>query len=168
MAAMKSAAGTQSYRASRRRRDAGLTFTFWRWRCALAIVLSAGLGQYSHRLIRWLLLLAAVWVLPENPAMQLASCGNIRFPCAVRRPGGAALGTSGAVIRSVFGNPLAGEPGVINVSRARRFGACLSIVLEPAVLRYFTTPHSRLWVRWRLLHWCISCHVLRAARRFCR
>ena len=34
VAAVKSVAGARDYRASRRRR-AGLTFTFWRWRCAL-------------------------------------------------------------------------------------------------------------------------------------
>ena len=52
---------------------------------------------------------------------------------------GAALGTSGAVMQSVFGNPLA-EPGVIGVSSGAAVGACLSIVLNLQFFGIFTTP----------------------------
>jgi len=79
---------------------------------------------------------------PENPAMQLAdsTLWNIRFPRVLLGVlAGAALGTSGAVMQSVFGNPLA-EPGVIGVSSGAAVGACLSIVLNLQFFGIFTTP----------------------------
>ena len=135
------------------------------------MVLSAGLGQYNIPIDQ---VVASVGrrlgLAPENPAMQLAdsTLWNIRFPRVLLGVlVGAALGTSGAVMQSVFGNPLA-EPGVIGVSSGAAVGACLSIVLNLQFFGILRLLHSRLWVRWRLLHWCISCRVLRAARRFCR
>ena len=72
---------------------------------------------------------------------------------------GAALGTSGAVMQSVFGNPLA-EPGVIGVSSGAAGWRVFVDCVEPAVLPVFSRLlHSRLWVPWRLLRWCISCRV---------
>ena len=115
MAAVKSAAGARDYRASRRRR-AGLTFTFLAVALCVVMVLSAGLGQYNIPIDQ---VVASVGrrlgLAPENPAMQLAdsTLWNIRFPRVLLGVlVGAALGTSGAVMQSVFGNPLA-EPGVI-------------------------------------------------------
>ena len=74
--------------------------------------------------------------------MQLAdsTLWNIRFPRVLLGVlVGAALGTSGAVMQSVFGNPLA-EPGVIGVSSGAAVGACLSIVLNLQFFGIFTTP----------------------------
>ena len=134
MAAVKSAAGAKDYRASRRRR-AGLTFTFLAVALCVVMVLSAGLGQYNIPTDQ---VVASVGrrlgLAPENPAMQLAdsTLWNIRFPRVLLGVlVGAALGTSGAVMQSVFGNPLA-EPGVIGVSSGAAVGG-----VEPAVLRYF-------------------------------
>lgn len=53
----------------------------------------------------------------------------IRFPRIVMAMGvGAALATAGAVMQSVFGNPLA-EPGVVGVSSGAALGAGIAIVL---------------------------------------
>ena len=142
MAAVKSAAGARDYRASRRRR-AGLTFTFLAVALCVVMVLSAGLGQYNIPIDQ---VVASVGrrlgLAPENPAMQLAdsTLWNIRFPRVLLGVlVGAALGTSGAVMQSVFGNPLA-EPGVIGVSSGAAVGACLSIVLNLQFFGIFTTP----------------------------
>lgn len=142
MAAVKSAAGARDYRASRRRR-AGLTFTFLAVALCVVMVLSAGLGQYNIPTDQ---VVASVGrrlgLAPENPAMQLAdsTLWNIRFPRVLLGVlVGAALGTSGAVMQSVFGNPLA-EPGVIGVSSGAAVGACLSIVLNLQFFGIFTTP----------------------------
>ena len=139
---MKSAAGARDYRASRRRR-AGLTFTFLAVALCVVMVLSAGLGQYNIPTDQ---VVASVGrrlgLAPENPAMQLAdsTLWNIRFPRVLLGVlVGAALGTSGAVMQSVFGNPLA-EPGVIGVSSGAAVGACLSIVLNLQFFGIFTTP----------------------------
>lgn len=142
MAAVKSAAGARDYRASRRRR-AGLTFTFLAVALCAVMVLSAGLGQYNIPVDQ---VVASVGrrlgLAPENSAMQLAdsTLWNIRFPRVLLGVlVGAALGTSGAVMQSVFGNPLA-EPGVIGVSSGAAVGACLSIVLNLQFFGIFTTP----------------------------
>ena len=142
MAAVKSAAGARDYRASRRRR-AGLTFTFLAVALCVVMVLSAGLGQYNIPTDQ---VVASVGrrlgLAPENPAMQLAdsTLWNIRFPRVLLGVlVGAALGTSGAVMQSVFGNPLA-EPGVIGVSSGAAVGACLAIVLNLQCFGIFTTP----------------------------
>ena len=139
---MKSAAGARDYRASRLRR-AGLTFTFLAVALCVVMVLSAGLGQYYIPTDQ---VIASVGrrlgLAPENPAMQLAdsTLWNIRFPRVLLGVlVGAALGTSGAVMQSVFGNPLA-EPGVIGVSSGAAVGACLSIVLNLQFFGIFTTP----------------------------
>ena len=107
------------------------------------MVLSAGLGQYYIPTDQ---VIASVGrrlgLAPENPAMQLAdsTLWNIRFPRVLLGVlVGAALGTSGAVMQSVFGNPLA-EPGVIGVSSGAAVGACLSIVLNLQFFGIFTTP----------------------------
>ena len=140
MAAVKSTTGAQDYRASRRRR-AGLTFTFLAVALCAVMVLSAGLGQYNIPVDQ---VVASVGrrlgLAPENPAMQLAdsTLWNIRFPRVLLGVlVGAALGTSGAVMQSVFGNPLA-EPGVIGVSSGAAVGACLSIVLNLQFFGIFT------------------------------
>ncbi|MBX3313933.1 MAG: iron ABC transporter permease [Actinobacteria bacterium] len=65
---------------------------------------------------------------------------NIRFPRLVMGMlVGAALGSSGAVMQGVFGNPLA-EPAVIGISAGAAVGACSVIVFGWAVLGPFTLP----------------------------
>lgn len=58
-----------------------------------------------------------------------AALWTIRFPRVVLAGlVGAALGTAGALMQGVFGNPLA-EPGVVGVSSGAAVGACAAIVL---------------------------------------
>ena len=64
----------------------------------------------------------------------------VRFPRVVLAAVvGAALGSAGAIMQGVFGNPLA-EPGVIGVSAGAAFGAALSIVAGVSVLGAWTVP----------------------------
>lgn len=65
--------------------------------------------------------------LPSHPSGE-AVLWNIRFPRLVLGLlVGAALGTAGAVMQGIFGNPLA-EPAVIGVSSGAGVGACAVIV----------------------------------------
>ena len=139
---VSSAQPASSYAAKRRAR---ITATFAVLSLSLVIitVVSAGLGQYYipvqevigsiGRKLGWA---------PANQAMTLAdnTLWNIRFPrVLLGLLVGAALGTSGAVMQSVFGNPLA-EPGVIGVSSGAAVGACVAIVLGFQFLGIFTVP----------------------------
>lgn len=64
---------------------------------------------------------------------------DIRFPRVVMAMlVGAALGTAGAVMQGIFGNPLA-EPAVIGVSAGAAIGACAVIVFSWTFLGSFTT-----------------------------
>jgi iron complex transport system permease protein len=64
---------------------------------------------------------------PANPNGE-AALWAIRFPRVVLAGlVGAALGSAGALMQGVFGNPLA-EPGVVGVSSGAAVGACAAIV----------------------------------------
>jgi iron complex transport system permease protein len=69
-----------------------------------------------------------------------AALWNIRFPRLVMAMLiGAALGTAGALMQGIFGNPLA-EPAVIGVSAGAGVGACAVIVFGWTALGILTIP----------------------------
>ncbi|MGE3621332.1 MAG: FecCD family ABC transporter permease [Acidimicrobiia bacterium] len=77
--------------------------------------------------------------LPSHPNGE-AALWNIRFPRLVLGLlVGAALGTSGAVMQGIFGNPLA-EPAVIGVSSGAGVGACAVIVFGWTFAGAMTIP----------------------------
>jgi iron complex transport system permease protein len=75
--------------------------------------------------------------LPTHPNGD-AALWNIRFPRVVMAlVVGAALGTAGALMQGVFGNPLA-EPGVIGVSAGAAVAASAVMVFQVSVLGVWT------------------------------
>ncbi|WP_129660927.1 FecCD family ABC transporter permease [Rothia uropygialis] len=79
------------------------------------------------------------WIAQDpNAKLADATLWNIRFPrVLLGLLVGAALGVSGAVMQSLFGNPLA-EPGVIGISAGAAVGACIAIVLGLSFAGIFT------------------------------
>lgn len=109
---------------------------------AAITVVSAGLGQYNIPLDQVVdSIVRRVGHFSENPKGTVDSTlWNIRFPrILLGLLVGAALGCSGTVMQSVFGNPLA-EPGVVGVSSGAAVGACLAIVLNLHFLGILTVP----------------------------
>jgi iron complex transport system permease protein len=108
----------------------------------VAAVLSAGIGQLHiapdevfgsvmHRLG------FDVGRLPSHVNGD-AVLWNVRFPrIAMAMLVGAALGSAGAVMQGIFGNPLA-EPAVVGVSYGAAVGACTVIVFGWTFLGSFT------------------------------
>jgi iron complex transport system permease protein len=115
--------------------------------CALVVacLLAAGIGQFQipveevlgsvlHRLG-----IDGVLPMPSAPRAD-AALWEVRFPRVVLGVlVGMALGTAGALMQGVFGNPLA-EPSVIGVSAGAAVGAFLVIVLGITVLSTWTVP----------------------------
>lgn len=108
----------------------------------LASLISAGRGQL---MISPGEVLGSIWhrlgldwgSLPAHPNGD-AALWNIRLPrVAMGLLVGAALGTAGALMQGVFGNPLA-EPGVIGISSGAGVGACAVIVFGWNVFGPFT------------------------------
>jgi len=98
------------------------------------IPLDEVLGSVLHRL-------GIDGVLPQPSAPRAdAALWEVRFPRVVLGVlVGMALGTAGALMQGVFGNPLA-EPSVIGVSAGAAVGAFLMIVLGITLLGTWTVP----------------------------
>lgn len=98
----------------------------------VAVIVSAGMGQLRIPLgeVVGSILdkLGLDWGnLPSHPNGE-AALWNIRFPrLMMSLLVGAALGSAGALMQGIFGNPLA-EPAVIGVSSGAAVGACAVIV----------------------------------------
>lgn len=92
------------------------------------------LGSILHRL-------GIDGLLPQPTAPRAdAALWEVRFPRVILGAlVGMALGTAGALMQGVFGNPLA-EPSVIGVSAGAAVGAFLVIVLGIAVVGTWTVP----------------------------
>lgn len=97
----------------------------------VGLVLSAGIGQLAispGEVIGSLLQglgIPNAWA-PNDPIIE-QTLWQIRFPrVAISALVGALLAVTGAVMQSVFSNPLA-EPGVVGVSSGAAFGAALAI-----------------------------------------
>lgn len=112
----------------------------------VTIVLSAGMGQLEvapGEVLGSLLnkLGLDFGSLPSHPNGEAALWG-IRFPRLVMGVlVGAALGSAGALMQGIFGNPLA-EPAVIGVSAGAAVGACAVIVFGWFFLGPMTTPFA--------------------------
>lgn len=122
-----------------------ITATFLALPALLLVVtlVSASIGQFQIPLpdVVGGLARSLGWAEPD-PTKTLgdATLWNIRVPrILLGLLVGAALGVSGAIMQSVFGNPLA-EPGVIGVSAGAAVGACLAIVFKLNLLGAFTVP----------------------------
>ncbi|MDR2254336.1 MAG: iron ABC transporter permease [Bifidobacteriaceae bacterium] len=99
---------------------------------AVAVV-SAGVGQMNLSPAEvWHVLAAQLgfdWGTPSAHPNAEAVLLSVRFPrVALAALAGAGLGTAGALMQGVFGNPLA-EPGVIGVSAGAAAAACGYIAL---------------------------------------
>jgi iron complex transport system permease protein len=111
----------------------------------VACLLAASIGQFRiplDEIVGSVLHRIGVdWVLPEPSAPRAdAALWEVRFPrIALGVLVGAALGTAGALMQGVFGNPLA-EPSVIGVSAGAAVGAFLVIVLGITVAGAWTAP----------------------------
>jgi iron complex transport system permease protein len=109
---------------------------------AVGALLSAGIGQLPiapsevfgsvmHKLG------LDIGSMPSHPNGD-AVLWNVRFPrLTMAMLVGAALGSAGAVMQGIFGNPLA-EPAVIGVSYGAAVGACMVIVFGWTFLGSFT------------------------------
>ena len=121
------------------------TFTVLTVLVAVTALFSAMLGQFEIPPGQVLASLGRRLGLagPDEAArLAGATLWNIRFPRIVLGLlVGAALGTAGAVMQAVFGNPLA-EPGVIGISSGAAVGACGAIVLGLNFLGIFTLPFA--------------------------
>lgn len=131
--------------ASHAHRRPALTATFVTLPVLLVAVtlVSASIGQFQIPLpdVVGGIARSLGWAEPD-PTKTLgdATLWNIRIPrVLLGLLVGAALGVSGAVMQSVFGNPLA-EPGVIGISAGAAVGACFAIVFKLAFLGVFTVP----------------------------
>lgn len=128
---------------TRRRSVSTATFAVLTLVLLLTTVVSASVGQFQIPLAD---VVGSIprklgWAAPDQ-TLQLADATlwNIRFPRVILGVlVGAALGVSGTVMQSVFGNPLA-EPGVIGISAGAAVGACTSIVFGFAFFGIFTVP----------------------------
>ena len=70
---------------------------------------------------------------PQDPILE-STLWVVRFPRIAMAIGvGAALAVAGAVMQSIFGNPLA-EPGVVGVSSGGALGAAIAIVIGVTAL----------------------------------
>lgn len=117
-----------------------------------AIVLAALAGRYPAPG-----LLSPARILSDPLAARLVL--TLRLPRIIAAVlVGAGLAVSGAVLQTIFGNPLV-EPGLIGVSQASAFGAVLTLLLAA----------PSLWVV-QLVAWAFGCLGLllsyRIARRF--
>lgn len=118
-----------------------LTFTIMSVLLILVLLSSAALGQYQVPVTEVFSSIYRRFFGGLN-TLQLsdATLWNIRFPRILLGVlVGAALGVSGAVMQSIFGNPLA-EPGVIGISAGAAVGACTAIVFGWTFLGIFTVP----------------------------
>lgn len=89
------------------------------------------LGSFLHRIG------LDIGPLPTHPQGD-ATLWDVRFPrVAMAAIAGACLGTAGAVMQGVFGNPLA-EPGVVGVSSGAAVAAGTVIVFDLAFLGSWT------------------------------
>ncbi|MBX3028528.1 MAG: iron ABC transporter permease [Chloroflexi bacterium] len=111
----------------------------------VACLLAAGIGQFRIPIEEVLgSVLHRVGIdgalpLPSAPRAD-AALWEVRFPRVVLGAlVGMALGTAGALMQGVFGNPLA-EPSVIGVSSGAAVGAFLIIVLGITTLGGWTVP----------------------------
>ena len=98
------------------------------------IPLDEVLGSVLHRL-------GIEGILPQPTAPRAdAALWEVRFPRVILGAlVGMALGTAGALMQGVFGNPLA-EPSVIGVSAGAAVGAFLVIVIGVSVAGTWTVP----------------------------
>jgi len=79
---------------------------------------------------------------PDIPAWQRAVLLSVRLPRVVlAATTGAGLATAGAVMQSLFRNPMA-DPGVIGVSSGAALGAVLALYLGVASLSTFVVPFA--------------------------
>ncbi|UIN30823.1 FecCD family ABC transporter permease [Microbacterium binotii] len=109
----------------------------------VGVLLSAGVGQLpipASEVVGSLLRaigIANPWA-PGDPLVE-QTLWQIRFPRVVMSLlVGALLAVAGAVMQSIFGNPLA-EPGVVGVSSGAAVGAAASITLGLAAFGGWTT-----------------------------
>jgi iron complex transport system permease protein len=111
----------------------------------IVCLLAAGIGQFripvDEVLGSVLHRLGIDGILPQPSAPRAdAALWEVRFPRVVLGVlVGMALGTAGALMQGVFGNPLA-EPSVIGVSAGAAVGAFLIIVLGVTLLGTWTVP----------------------------
>ncbi len=112
---------------------------------AVACLVAAGVGQFRIPLDEVLgsvlhrIGLDGVLPMPSAPRGD-AALWEVRFPRVILGAlVGMALGTAGALMQGVFGNPLA-EPSVIGVSSGAAVGAFLIIVFGVTAAGGFTVP----------------------------
>ena len=109
-----------------------------------ACLLAASIGQFRiplDEIVGSVLHRIGLDWLPQPSAPRAdAALWEVRFPrVALGVLVGAALGTAGALMQGVFGNPLA-EPSVIGVSAGAAVGAFLVIVLGITIAGAWTAP----------------------------
>lgn len=67
---------------------------------------------------------------------------------------GAALAVSGAIMQTVFHNPLA-DPGIVGVSSGAAVAAVLAIVTGASFFGQWTVPFAASWAHWSRWLWYI-------------
>lgn len=126
-----------------RKRRRIITFTALGVVLVALIMLSAGVGQFAISpadVVRGFLARFGIGEWPDD--LIMATLWNIRLPrIALGLLVGASLAVAGAVMQSIFSNPLA-EPGVIGVSAGSAVGASMAIVFVPYALGGFSVPFA--------------------------